>query len=118
MPVEIRSLTGADAREFQALRLRSLRESPDAFGSSYDEELNVSLDSVAQRLEATHSPTARIVLGAFADGVLVGVAGCAQDAKVKSRHKAVIWGLYVAPEARGAGVGRALLDRAVVEAKT
>jgi ribosomal protein S18 acetylase RimI-like enzyme len=41
-----------------------------------------------------------------------------QYAKAKSRHKAVIWGMYVAPEARGHGVGRALLDRAVAEAKT
>jgi ribosomal protein S18 acetylase RimI-like enzyme len=118
MHVEIRSLTGADAWEFQALRLRSLRESPEAFGSSYDEELNVSLDAVAQRLDPTRGPTAKIVFGAIVDGVLVGVVGCVQYAKAKSRHKAVIWGMYVAPEARGHGVGRALLDRAVAEAKT
>ena len=118
MRVEIRSLTGADAREFQALRLRSLRESPEAFGSSYDEELSVSLDAVAHRLDAARTPTARIVLGAFADGVLVGVVGCVQETRAKSRHKAVLWGMYVAPEARGQGVGRALLDRAVAEART
>ena len=37
---------------------------------------------------------------------------------MKSRHKAVIWGMYVTPEARGRGVGRALLDRVVAESRS
>lgn len=31
----------------------------------------------------------------------------------KQRHKGVIWGIYVAPETRGMGVGRMLLREAV-----
>jgi ribosomal protein S18 acetylase RimI-like enzyme len=118
MRVELRTLTPADAADFHALRLRSLRESPEAFGSSHDEEQHVTLQAVAQRLEASRTPTARIVLGAWADDVLVGVVGCVQESRAKARHKAVIWGMYVAPEARGQGVGRALLERAVAEART
>ena len=117
MAVEIRQLTPADAAAFQALRLRSLRESPEAFGSSYDEEVSRPLTAVAERLEATRTPTAKVVFGAFTNGALVGVVGCVQESRVKARHKAVIWGMYVAPEARGQGVGRALLDRAVAEAR-
>ena len=117
MAVEIRQLTPTDAAAFQALRLRSLRESPEAFGSSYDEEVSRPLATVAKRLEAARTPTAKIVFGAFTNGSLVGVVGCVQESRVKSRHKAVIWGMYVAPESRGQGVGRALLDRAVLEAR-
>jgi ribosomal protein S18 acetylase RimI-like enzyme len=117
MAIEIRQLTAADAAAFQALRLRSLRESPEAFGSSYDEEVSRPLTAVAERLEAARTPTAKIVFGAFANGALVGVIGCVQESRVKARHKAVIWGMYVVPEARGQGVGRSLLDRAVVEAR-
>ena len=117
MAVEIRQLTPADAAAFQALRLRSLRESPEAFGSSYDEEVSRPLTAVAERLEAARTPTAKIVFGAFTNGSLVGVVGCAQESRLKSRHKAVIWGMYVAPESRSQGVGRALLDRAVLEAR-
>ena len=72
---------------------------------------------VAERIEAARTPTAKIVFGAFANGALVGVVGCVQESRAKSRHKAVIWGMYVAPEARGQGVGRALVDRAVLEAR-
>ena len=38
-------------------------------------------------------PTGKIVFGAFANGSLVGVVGCVQETRVKSRHKAVIWGM-------------------------
>jgi GNAT superfamily N-acetyltransferase len=117
MLFEIRSLTSKDAAAFQVLRLRSLRESPEAFGSSYDEEVSKPLTAVAERLEAALRPNARIVFGAFAEGTLIGVIGCAQESRVKSRHKAVVWGMYVTPEARGHGVGRALLDRVVAEAR-
>ena len=117
MRFEIRSLTSKDAAAFQVLRLRSLRESPEAFGSSYDEEVSRPLTAVGERLEAALTPHARVVFGALADGTLIGVVGCAQESRVKTRHKAVIWGMYVTPEARGQGVGRALLDRVVAEAR-
>ena len=118
MRFEIRSLTSKDAAAFQVLRLRSLRESPEAFGSSYDEEVSRPLTAVGERLSAALTPHARIVFGAFADANLIGVVGCAQESRMKSRHKAVIWGMYVTPEARGRGVGRALLDRVVAESRS
>jgi len=117
MRADIRRLTRADAAEFQALRLRSLMESPEAFGSSYEEECTVALEAVAERLDASGPPAARVVLGAWSGGTLVGVVGCVQTSRFKSRHKAVIWGMYVAPEARGQGIGRALLERAIAEAR-
>jgi ribosomal protein S18 acetylase RimI-like enzyme len=117
MRADIRRLTRADAAEFQALRLRALTESPEAFGSSYEEECTVALDAVAERLDAS-GPPARVVLGAWSGATLVGVVGCVQVSRFKSRHKAVIWGMYVAPEARGQGVGRALLERAIAEARS
>ena len=61
MAIGIRQLTPADAAAFQALRLRSLRESPEAFGSSYDEEVSRPLTAVAERLEAARTPTGKIV---------------------------------------------------------
>jgi GNAT superfamily N-acetyltransferase len=118
MAVEIRQLGPGDAAAFHSVRLQGLRESPEAFGSTYEEEVGSSLDLIAQRLEPAREPTARVVLGAFADDALVGVVGCHQEAKAKARHKAVIWGMYVVPEMRGRGLGRQLLRRAIAEART
>ena len=39
------------------------------------------------------------------------------EKRSKTRHKAKVVGMYVAPEDAGRGVGRALLDRLVAEAR-
>jgi GNAT superfamily N-acetyltransferase len=116
--VQIRQLGPGDAAAFQALRLRALRESPEAFGSSYAEDQALSLEAVAERLTAARAPARRAVFGAFNGEDLVGVTGCMQHAKVKARHTAIVWGMYVSPEQRGRGLGRRLLEAIIDEART
>ena len=105
----LRLLTPADAVPYRDLRLRMLREHPDAFTSSFDEDSRKPLSWVEERLAPGASPT-RFVVGAFDDeGRLVGSAGVGGEARAKQRHKALLFGMFTAPEARGRGVGRALL---------
>lgn len=118
----VRPLGPSDAAVFQQCRLRALREIPEAFGSTYAEEVDLSLETVAGLLAPADGPE-QVVLGAFpgADpggGALVGMIVCHRERKLKARHKATIGGMYVAPEARGLGIGRALLERAVAEARS
>jgi RimJ/RimL family protein N-acetyltransferase len=54
-----------------------------------------------------------VVYGAFVDRVLAGVVGCSREPRAKNHHKAVIFGMHVAPEHRRRGVGTALLDHLV-----
>ena len=104
--MEIRPLAEADAEAWLALRLRALREHPDAFAASPEE--TESLPAVRKRF-ATARPDESIVVGAF-DPHLVGIVGCYRLEAAKERHIARIWGMYTAPEARGRGVGRRMLD--------
>ena len=56
--MRIRLLTPEDALSFRELRLRALKDHPDAFGSSYEEAANLSVEETAERLKS--SPDALI----------------------------------------------------------
>jgi ribosomal protein S18 acetylase RimI-like enzyme len=72
------------------------------------------LSDTEVRLAAT-SPD--VVYGAFVDGALAGVVGIARESRTKNRHKAVVFGMYVAPEFGRRGVARALIRYLVAAAK-
>ena len=108
--MHLRTLTPQDATSFQALRLRGLQECPEAFASSYEEEASTLREEIELRLQP--KPGSAIV-GAFLDGVLVGLAGVQQESMAKLAHKAFIWGVYVSPEARCRGVGTKLIGHAL-----
>jgi ribosomal protein S18 acetylase RimI-like enzyme len=111
--LEIRLLTTDDASEYWRIRLEALEGDPEAFSSSAEEHRSVSLDEVRRRLGADGSG-AFFVVGAFERGVsktdrLVGTAGFYRENGPKVRHKGHIWGVYVAPAHRGAGVGKKMM---------
>jgi ribosomal protein S18 acetylase RimI-like enzyme len=110
-PLSIRSLEARDADAFQKLRLQGLKEFPAAFASSYEEECDLPLDSVAARLG---NQAYGVVLGAFNAHVLVGMMGVRREHHRKLAHKALLWGVYVAPEGRKCGVGQ-MLGRAALD---
>ena len=100
----VRLLGPADATLYRALRLRALREHPDAFTSAYAEDRDQPLEAAAQRL-AAHA-----FWGAYRHAELYGFVGLERELRAKNRHKATVMGMYVVPEVWGQGVGRALLQ--------
>lgn len=113
--IELRELTPDDAAVYWALRLRALREEPNAFGSSYEDSKDRPLAEVAKRLAGEGDDFA---LGAFENGSLVGIVTFHRQTGMKERHTANIFGMYVAREAQGKGVGGALLDALLARART
>ena len=111
--MQIREFGAEDARAFQMLRLAALRECPSAFASSYEEEHETPIAIVAERLIAKAD---RCVLGAWLGSDLVGMLGLQREEMRKLAHKATLWGMYVAPNARRRGVGRQLIAQALLRA--
>lgn len=103
----VRVLGVDNAAAYQVLRLRSLQEHPEAFSSSYEDEVGRPLSAVAERLQELPG---RFTLGAWRADTLVGTASFRQDAGRKTCHRGWVWGTYVVPEARGLGIGRALMS--------
>lgn len=110
----VRRLGPDDASALLPLRLRALREHPRAFLSSEEEDAALGVEGFAARLASTDRA---LTLGGYAGGALVAMAGVAKGAHEKARHRAVLWGVYVAPEHRRSGLGRAIVGRAIEEAR-
>jgi len=117
--VNIRLLHEPNVSDFQSLRLRGLQETPDAFGATYDEFMHEAPSTIIERTRPRTSFPESFVLGAFdSDNSLVGVVGCYRESRKKSRHKAWVWGMYVAPEVRGQGIGKQLMQALLVRCTT
>ena len=112
--MQIRRLQHHDAPVYRAFRLRGLREHPDAFTSSFEEEKLRPLADTERRLAAS---TTEKLWGAFAGDEMAGMVGLSCETRAKNRHKAALVGLYVADEFTGRGLGRALVDTVVQSAR-
>jgi hypothetical protein len=90
--IEIRPLGSADTAAYRDLRLAALRDSPEAFGSTFERESVQPLAWFRDRLGK--GP----VFGAFRLSELVGTAGFVQREGEKEQHKGLLWGMYVRRE--------------------
>ena len=86
------------------LRLQGLRLSI-AFGSSYEEEENFTQVEWQRRMANA--------LFALSDDKPVGTITYIFNSKVKTKHIARIYGVYVYSDYRGRGIGKKLLERAL-----
>jgi ribosomal protein S18 acetylase RimI-like enzyme len=113
--VSVRRLSDADAPALWALRLEALEREPGAYGSSPEEHQRTTPEQLAATLRAIAPDS--FVVGAFVDGELRGMAGFSRDARLKTRHRGVVWGVYVAADVRGRALGRRMLEHLLAEVR-
>lgn len=111
----VRPLDLADTPAYRALMLQGYAQAADAFTSTAAERESASLDWWTQRLQ--HEAGLGLAFGAFVDERLMGSVAIEYSAQTKTRHKAHVVGMYVAPGHRRHGAGRALLAAALDHAR-
>ncbi|MBC8058611.1 MAG: GNAT family N-acetyltransferase [Rhizobiales bacterium] len=115
MTVAIRRLVAADLPAYKALRDAVLSAYPEAFAS--DAEPARSHQSYLSRLGLERPEGGEFTLGAWRGDRLTGAVSCERDPRPKVRHVGHIIGMMVSADAQGAGIGRALLDACIAEAR-
>ena len=113
----IRPLAPTDVAQYGAFRLRALREHADAFTTGFAEESRKPIAYSEQRIADNASSR---LWGAFAGPDrrdMAGMVGLNLETHLANRHKGHLVSLYVAPELSGKGLGRALVDSVLVEAR-
>ena len=88
--IYIRQLTPGDAALYRSIRLEGLKESPEAFGSTFEAEFTKPLAWFFDRLSSS------VVFGAIRDAKIWQVTGFAIRQEEKEAHKGLLWG-HVCP---------------------
>jgi len=109
----IRRIRADDGPTLRALRLRALADAPMAFGSTLAREQEFTDDVWRERAQRGASGD-NITFIAEHEGRWLGiVTGLARDPDVPNDPRPELVGMFVAPDARGRGIGAALVDAVV-----
>lgn len=109
--MHLHTVTPEDWESHRDIRLAMLEDSPDAFWFTYADEAVYDEADWRERIEG-----AWLVQARDADGVL-GSAGLGSHWEPERATTATLFGMYVAPRARGRGVGEALVRAVLDEAR-
>lgn len=107
---EILKLSPADWSRLATIRLRALADTPDAFGSTLERQQKFTESDWRERLTGEHKITFVATRGSGEDIGLIGSA--------PYEGHAGLFSMWVAPEARGCGVGGALVDAVIAWARS
>ncbi|MEO7191916.1 MAG: GNAT family N-acetyltransferase [Vicinamibacterales bacterium] len=110
LPTKIERLGVGDGERLRAIRLRALREAPDAFGTTLEE----ATAQPSEDWECQLDQLATFVAVASGDDLGL-VRGSADDQVPDAGYLISMW---VAPEARRHGIGSVLVDAVVNWART
>jgi len=104
---EVRPLRAEDVQLLRALRLAALEDSPEQFGETLTFALARSDEEWHQMVANFTPPSPQAVYVALLDARAVGLVFATDD--LADDYGGRVGGLWVAPQARGKGIGEALV---------
>jgi GNAT superfamily N-acetyltransferase len=110
----IRRMRPDEGPRLRALRLRALAEAPLAFGSTLTREAAFTDDVWHDRARRGASGVEGVTFVAELESRWIGIAtGLPDDPDAPDDPRPVLVGMFVGPEARGRGIGAALVNAVV-----
>jgi len=106
--VTIERIRPDDWVALRAVRIAALTDSPSAFGSTLERELAFSDADWQARAASSAAGSERVTFLARSDSEVVGIVGGFVDGDAVE-----LVSMWVAPPARGTGLGRSLVERVV-----
>ena len=107
--LKILQLMAMEGERWRVIRLASLKEAPDAFGSTFADASGRQAEGWSNQIVET------AIFVAVIDGMDVGVARGAPN--LERQDEAFLISMWVAPEFRGHRVGGALIDAIIAWAR-
>jgi ribosomal protein S18 acetylase RimI-like enzyme len=114
MNITYKTLSSSHLDKYRAIRLECLKNYPQNFGSLYEDELQstqLKFDKIITEDNGTD-----FLYGAFDEENLVGICGCIQEKRTKTKHIAEISQMYVSPTYNGKGIATKLMENVMEKA--
>ena len=116
MPIIIRKLQPHESAAYRAIRLACLKNVPESFGSTYEEEIlhpKFLFETFIENCSPDH-----VMFGAFDEEQLIGITGFSRLTRQRAMHRGEIVQVYVDSRYRGQSVGEKLIRHALEYAFT
>jgi GNAT superfamily N-acetyltransferase len=107
----VRRVLSHEGAMLRDVRLAALKESPSAFGSSYEDEAERTDAEWTARARSAAAGVDRVTFVALEDDEVVGLVGGYRP--VPSAPEVELVSMWTSPEARRAGVARALVGAVI-----
>lgn len=109
--MQVREARSDEWQVYRSLRLRALEESPDSFRVLYEERVDVLDEEWANGYQKTVQADDLVIFFAELDEPVGMTMARVED------HELQIFGMWVEPDARDRGLGRALIEAAFIWGK-
>jgi RimJ/RimL family protein N-acetyltransferase len=114
MNITYRKLSPEESRKYKAIRLQCLKNFPEYFGSTYEEQ--ITLPKLPFETYIEEQTPDKFTVGAFDREKLIGICSVSLETRKKTRHIGEIIQMYVNSAYKGKKIGLNLLQAAMQEA--
>lgn len=116
--VKILEASEVKLEDYKSLRLEALYEEPQAFGSSYKDQVDKPLSEWQNWLDNYIKGNGSWMVFAANDEKLLGMVGAFQENKDVAKQNAQIIAMYLRKEARGKGISKLLMQKLLDKLKS